>query len=125
MELESYLLAFCQKEFPVRGIYCGAAEGGSTDEPDRGKSQRDDVLAQVKGLLAEVVSSQSFEAPQCWACGKRGLLKRDCWKVGRNKARDMQNQNVSQPGRPLGGKTGPPNNQYNSTSHVQGWTTVS
>ena len=34
MELESYLLASCQREFPVRGIYCSAAEGGSTDEPD-------------------------------------------------------------------------------------------
>ena len=57
MELESYRLASRQREFPVRGMYCGAAEGSSTDEPDRGKSQQDDVLAQVKGLLAEVVSS--------------------------------------------------------------------
>ena len=81
MELESYSLASCQREFPVRGVYYGAAEGGSTDEPDRGKSQRDDVLAQVKGLLAEVVSSQSFGPPQCWACGKRDLLKRDYWKL--------------------------------------------
>ena len=48
MELESYLLASCQREFPVRGIYCGAAEGGATDKPDRGKSQLVDVLAQVK-----------------------------------------------------------------------------
>ena len=69
MELESYLLACCQREFPVRGIYCGAAEGGATDEPDRGKSQRDDVLAKVKGLLAQVVPSQSFGPPQYWACG--------------------------------------------------------
>ena len=52
---ESYRLAFRQREFPVRGMYCGAAEGSSTDEPDRGKSLQDDVLAQVKGLLAEVV----------------------------------------------------------------------
>ena len=52
---ESYRLAFRQREFPVRGMYCGAAEGSSTDQPDRGKSLQDDVLAQVKGLLAEVV----------------------------------------------------------------------
>ena len=101
MELESYRLAYRlayrQREFPVRGMYCGAAEGSSTDEPDRGKSQQDEVLAQVKGLRAEVVSSQCFGAPQCWACGKRGHLRRDCWKVGRNKSRDMQNQNFPQP----------------------------
>lgn len=54
---ESYRLAFRQREFPVRGMYCGAAEGSSTDEPDRGKSLQDDVFPQVKGLLAEVVPS--------------------------------------------------------------------
>ena len=77
-------------------MYCGATEGSSTDEPDRGKYQQDDVLAQVKGLLAKVLSSQSFGPPLCWACGKRGHVKRDCWKVGGNKSRDMQNQNFPQ-----------------------------
>ena len=51
------------------GIVLTRAEGGATDEPDRGKSQRDDVLAKVKGLLAQVVPSQSFGPPQYWACG--------------------------------------------------------
>lgn len=90
---ESYRLAFRQREFPVRGMYCGAAEGSSTDEPDRAKSLQDDVLAQVKGLLAEVVPSYSFGPPQCWACARKGYLKRDRWKVRKNKSRDMQNQN--------------------------------
>ena len=97
MELESYRLTSRHREFPVRGMYCGAAEGNSTNEPDHGKSQQDDVLAQVKGLLAEVVSSQSFGPPQCWACGKRDHLRRDCWKVGRTKSRGMQNQNFLPP----------------------------
>ena len=42
-------------------MYCGTSEGSSTDEPGCGKSQQDDVLAQVKGLLTEAVSSQSLE----------------------------------------------------------------
>ena len=29
----------------------------------------------------------------CWACARRGYLKRDRWKVRKNKSRDMQNQN--------------------------------
>ena len=38
MELESYRLASRQREFPVRGMYCGATEGSSTDDPDCRKS---------------------------------------------------------------------------------------
>ena len=34
MELESYRLASRRREFPVRGMYCGATEGSSTDDPD-------------------------------------------------------------------------------------------
>ena len=64
-------------------MYRGTSEESSTDEPGCGKSREDDVLAQVKGLLTEGASSQSFGLPQCWACGKRGHLKQDCWKVGR------------------------------------------
>ena len=111
-------------------MYCGTSEGSSTDEPGCGKSQQDDVLAQVKGLLTEAVSSQSFGLPQCWACGKRGHLKQDCWKVGRNERcaepepLPTSFKLVYRTGRTSVGNTGPSNNQYNPTSVVDGWMIV-
>ena len=85
MELQSYQLVSRQREFQVRGVNCDTVEGTSTVECGRGECLQDDVLAQAKGLLAEVVSSQGrvqcypgdWNRPQCWSCGRRGHLKRD------------------------------------------------
>ena len=105
MELESYRLASRQREFQARGVNCDTVEGTSTEKPDRDECRRDDVLAQVKGLLAEVVSSQGRvqpnqrdwdTRPQCWGCGKRGHIKRNCWNHGGNWSRGVQMQGNSQ-----------------------------
>ena len=81
MELEPYRLASHQRDFQARGVNCDTAEGNSTEKPVHGECRLDDLLAQVKGLFAEVVSSQGRgqpyqgdpdTSPQCWGCGKRG-----------------------------------------------------
>ena len=83
MELESYQLASHQRDFQARGVNCDTAEGTSTEKPGHGECEQDDLLAQVKGLLAEVVSQgcghpyqgDPDTRPQCWGCGKRGHIK--------------------------------------------------
>lgn len=76
---------------------CGTAEGRSSKVSGGGESQQDDVVAQVEGLFTEVVSSQSYGLPQFWACGKRGRLKRDCWRPRRSKSKNVQSQTRPQP----------------------------
>ena len=103
MELESYRLASRQRDFQVRGVNCDTAEGTSTEKPGHGECGQDDLLAQVKGLLAEVVSQgrghpyqgDPDTRPQCWGCGKRGHIKRNCWNLGGNWSRDVQTQGNS------------------------------
>lgn len=63
MELESYQLASCQRDFQAHGVRCDTPERTSTEKPGHGECQQDDLLAQVKGLLAEVVSSQGRSQP--------------------------------------------------------------
>ena len=104
MEFKSYWLASRQRDFQARGVNCHTAEGTSTEKPGHVECRQDDLLAQVKGLLAEVVSSQglvqSYQGvpdtrPQCWGCGKRGHIKRNCWNLGGNWSRDVQTQGNS------------------------------
>jgi len=79
MELESYRLPSRQRDFQARGVNCNTAEGTSTEKPGHGECGQDDLLTQVKGLLAEVVS-QGCDHPyqgdpdtrqQCWGCRKK------------------------------------------------------
>ncbi|KAK2549099.1 hypothetical protein P5673_030468 [Acropora cervicornis] len=103
MELESYRLASRQRDFQARGVNCDTAEGTSTEKPGHGECGQDDLLAQVKGLLAEVASQCSGHPyqgdpdtrPQCWGCGKRGHIKQNCWNLGGNWSRDVQTQGNS------------------------------
>ena len=104
MELESYRLASHQWDFQARGVNCDTPEGSSTEKPGLGECRQDDILAQVKGLLAEVISSQGRgqpyqgdpdTRPQCWGCGKREHIKRNCWNPGGNWSRDVQMQGNS------------------------------
>ena len=104
MELESYRLASRQRDFQARGVICDTAEGTSTETPGHGECRQDDLLAQAKGLLAEVVSSQGRgqlyqgdpdSRPRCWGCRKRGHIKRNCRNIGGNWSRDVQTQGNS------------------------------
>ena len=52
MELESYRLTSRQRDFQARGVNCDTAEETSTEKPGHGECRLDDLLAQVKGLLA-------------------------------------------------------------------------
>ena len=63
MELESYRLASRQREFQVRGMNFGTDVGPTPEECDGRERQQDDELAQVKGLLAKVVSYQGYVPP--------------------------------------------------------------
>ena len=104
MEFKSYWLASRQRDFQARGVSCDTIEGTSTEKPGHGECRQDDLLARVKGLLAEVVSSQGRghpyqgdpdTRPQCWGCGKRGHIKRNCWNLCGNWSRDVQTQGNS------------------------------
>ena len=103
MELESYRLVSRQRDFQAHGVNCDTAEGISTDRPGHGECRQDDLRAQVKGLLAEVASQgrghpyqgDPDTRPQCWGCGKRGHIKRNCWNLGGNWSRDVQTQGNS------------------------------
>ena len=99
LELESYRLASRQRDLHVREMSTAPMEETPTVPADGKKCQQEDVLAQVKVLLEEIRAPkgnmQSYSGTWmrdqlCWACGKRGHFRRDCYNFRRSTPRDMQ-----------------------------------
>lgn len=106
MELESYRLASRQRDLHVREMSTAPIEEAPTVPLDGKKSQQEDVLAQVKVLLEEIrapkgniqcYSGTWMRDQLCWACGKRGQLRRECQNFRRSNPRDMQPRNSQSP----------------------------
>ena len=106
MELEFYRLASRQRDLHVCEMSTTLREETLTVPLDGKQSQQEDVLSQVKVLLEEIRAPkgnmQSYSGTWmrdqlCWACGKRGHLRRECQNFRRSNPRDMQPDNSQPP----------------------------